>query len=60
VLEPRRAGQRPRPRQRLLVAEIRQELSLEVRLRRELDVELRQRRDVGEEPRLLAVREVRV
>ena len=60
MLETRSAGDRPRPGQRPLVAQVRHERSVLVRLGRELDGDVRKRRDVGEQPGLGAVREVRV
>ena len=61
VLEPRRARHRPRARERLLVAEVREELAVvAVRLRRERRRDVGQRVDVRQQPRLRAVREIRV
>src|SRR5688572_11121736 len=60
MLETGRAGDRPRPRERVRVACVRQEDAVLGQLRREVDVERRDRVDVGDQPRLGAVREVRV
>ena len=60
VLEPRSSRQRPRPRERLLVAQVREELVARVRLGREGGRQVGQRVEVGQEPRLGAVREVGV
>ena len=58
VLEPGRAGNRPRPRERLGVARVRHELALADR--RELGRDVRQVLDLRDQPRLGAVREVGV
>ena len=60
MLETRRSRHRPRPRERLLVAQIWQELSLEVRLGRKRRRDIGERRHVRQEPRLGAVCEIRV
>ena len=60
VLEPRRAEDRPRPRQGLGIALVREEGVTVVRRGRELRRDVAERVDVGDEPRLRAVREVRV
>ena len=57
---PGRPGDRPRPRERLRVAQVREEVLAGVRRRRELGRDRRQRRDVRDQPRLRAVREVGV
>ena len=60
VLEPGRPGNGPRTRERCGIAPVREEARLVVRLGRERRRDVGKRRDVGDQPRLGAVREVRV
>ena len=58
MLEARRSGDRPRPRQRPLVAQVGHELVVGVRLGGELDGDGRERGDIRDHPRLGAVGEI--